>query len=264
MVQKLTQRERSVLAEIFHSAASKLRYKFKNVSFSSLVCERGLMLRPKHQPLLRLQIRNYLHTDMRLYGGAEELVATLLEVDPGNVENQLLRGKIAFEQGEYDNAVVWLKKAARVGRRQRGKIVEEAWHLLDLAKGKQEEIKASLSMTRELEAMLARAKQVTAKAAAATARTTEEGTAEPAGGRVTLYMTRWCRYCNKARSLLRGMKIQFEEKDIEKDRDALVEMMRYADEAGIEVTGVPVLRIGNNILVGYNPQRIESLVQQIR
>lgn len=255
--------ERAILADLFHDAASRLRERFKNVSFSSLYCERGLMLAPRHQPLLRLQIENYLHPEMKLFGGAEELAEKLLAVDAESAHNQLLRGKAAFEQGEYEVAVAWLKKAARVGRRKRGAVIEEAWKLLDLAQGKQQEIKAALSMTRELEAMMARAKKRGANPPAA-AEARPEDAAHPSGGSITLYMTRWCGYSRKARSLLKGMKVEFEEKDIERDQSALMEMMRYAEEAGVEVTGVPVLRIGNHMVVGYNPQRIESLVAEIR
>jgi len=261
-VDRMTPEERSVLADLFFDAAVRLKQQFKNVSFSSMYCERGMMLVPQHQPLLRLQVRNYLHPEMKLFGGAEELADKLLIIDGESAENQLLRGKAAFEQGEYDIAVVWLKKAARVGRRKRGPVIEEAWKLLDLAKGKQQEIKSALSMTRELEAIMARAKKRGIKIDPKKPPTEE--TAEPSGGSVTLYMTRWCGYCRKARSLLKGMNVKFEEKDIENDQSALMEMMRHAEEAGIEVTGVPVLRIGNQIVVGYNPQRIESLVDKIR
>jgi glutaredoxin len=262
-VDGMTPRERAVLADLFHEAATRLKDRFKNVSFSSLYCERGLMLDPRHQPLLRLQIQNYLHPEMKLFGGAEELADKLLAVDAESAENQLLRGKAAFEQGEYDVAVVWLQKAARVGRRKRGPVIEEAWKLLDLAKGKQQEIKAALSMTRELEAMMARAKKRGVQPPAAVEPKPDE-TVDPSGGGITLYMTRWCGYCRKARSLLKGMNVKFEEKDIERDQSALMEMMRYAEDAGVEVTGVPVLRIGNQMVVGYNPQRIESLVAKIR
>jgi glutaredoxin len=262
-VEGMTPQERSVLADLFHDAAFRLKERFKNISFSSLYCERGLMLAPRHQPLLRLQIENYLHPEMKLFGGAEELAEKLLVIDPDSAHNQLLRGKAAFEQGEYDVAVLWLKKAARVGRRKRGAVIEEAWKLLDLARGKQQEINAALSMTRELEAMIARAKKRGAKLAAAPEPETAAA-AVPSGGNITLYMTRWCGYCRKARGLLKSLKVKFEEKDIEKDQSALMELMRCAEDAGVEVTGVPVLRIGNKMVVGYNPQRIESLVAEIR
>jgi glutaredoxin len=262
-VGRMTPEERNLLAEIFHEAALRLKQQFKNVSFSSMYCERGMMLAPQHQPLLRLQVRNYLHPEMKLFGGAEELADKLLTIDGESAENQLLRGKAAFEQGEYDIAVVWLKKAARVGRRKRGPVIEEAWKLLDLAKGKQQEIKSALSMTRELEVIMARAKKRGIKIDPKKP-PPEKDAAGLSGGSVTLYMTKWCGYCRKARSLLRGMNVKFEEKDIENDQSALMEMMRHAEEAGIEVTGVPVLRIGNQLVVGYNPQRIQTLVDEIR
>lgn len=265
MVSRLTAHERAVLADVFCQAAVNLRAKFKNISFSSLLCERGLMLAPRHQPLLRLQIRNYLHPDMKLFGGAEELAAVLVEIDPHSAENQLLAGKIAFDQGEYADAVVWLKKAARVGRRQRGKVIEEAWQLLDLAKGKEQEIKSALSMTRELEVMLDRARKLSAKARSSPDTTVAaSGPAALAGGTITLYMTRWCGYCRKTKALLERMNVKFEQKDIEHDQQALMEMMRFAEDKNVEVTGVPVLRIGNQLVVGYNPQRIETLVDKIR
>lgn len=263
-VPQLTARERAVLADLFHQASVNLRDKFKNVSFSSLMCERGLMLAPRHQPLLRQQIENYLHPDMKLFGGAEELAAVLVEIDPESAENQLLRGKIAFEQGEYGDAVMWLKKAARSGRQHRGRVIEEAWQLLDLARGKQQEIKSALSMTRELEVMLKRARKLSAETGPAGEPKAAPQPAALAGGTITLYMTRWCGYCRKARALLEGMKVAFEQKDIEHDQDALMEMMRFAEDKGVEVTGVPVLRIGNQLVVGYNPQRIENLVDKIR
>jgi glutaredoxin len=262
-VEQMTPEERNVLAEVFYEAAVRLKKQFKNVSFSSMYCERGLMLVAQHQPLLRLQVRNYLHPEMKLFGGAEELADKLLTIDGDSAENQLLRGKAAFEQGEYGIAVVWLKKAARVGRRKRGPVIEQAWKLLDLAKGKQQEIKSALSMTRELEAIMARAKKRGIKIDPKKP-PPDRGAANLSGGSITLYVTRWCGYCRKARSLLKGMNVKFEEKDIEKDQSALMEMMRHAENAGIEVTGVPVLRIGNQMVVGYNPQRIESLVAKIR
>jgi glutaredoxin len=265
-VDGMTPEERGVLVDLFHEAALNLKNRLKNVSFSSMYCERGLMLAPRHQPLLRLQILNYLHPEMKLFGAAEELAEGLLAVDAESAENQLLRGKAAFEQGEYDVAGVWLRKAARAGRRKRGPVIEEACKLLDLALGKQQEIESALSMTRELEAMMARAKKRGVKLPIAREPRPEDAAdaADLPGGSVTLYVTRGCGYCRKARSLLERMNVKFEEKDIEKDQSALMEMMRYVEDAGIQVVGVPVLRIGNRMVVGYNPQRIKSLVSKIR
>ncbi|MBW1809465.1 MAG: glutaredoxin family protein [Deltaproteobacteria bacterium] len=265
-VPKLSKQERLVLADIFYSAAKRLKVKYKDISYSSLYCERGLMLNDIHQPLLRLQIRNYLHPDMKLFGGAEELAIRLVKADGANQENQFLRGKVAYDQAEYDVAVVWLKKAARVGRTQKSKMVRKAWHLLDMAKGHQEEIKSALSMTRELEVMLSRARLKSRNTAGSTPDADIEklATNRLAGGDITLYMTHWCGYCTKTRKLLQSLKVPFDEKNIEKDQRALMEMMKLAEKNDVEITGVPVIRIGNKLVVGYNRQRIEELVKRIK
>jgi|GEM_PF-4745202 len=58
--------------------------------------------------------------------------------------------------------------------------------------------------------------------------------------------------------------VHFEEKDIERDQAALVEMMQLAESKGVEVRGVPVVRVGAELVVGYNEARIKSLVDEIR
>jgi glutaredoxin len=262
-IPRLSLKERGVLADIFYAAANTIKVRYKDISYSSLFCERGLMLMEHHEPLLKLQIRNYLHPDMKLFGGAEELAIRLVQLDGEDQENQFLRGKVAFDQGEWDIAVNWLKKAARVGRTKNSKMVKEAWRLLDLAKGHQEELKSALSMTRELEVMLKRAKTLSKNTA--TQEEIEPLQIKPLqGGEVTLYMTRWCGYCRKTRELLKRLGVTFKEKDIEKDKQALMEMMRLAQKEGVEITGVPVIRIGSRLVVGYNRQLIEKLVKQIQ
>jgi len=264
-VPSLTAPERSLLADMFYAAARSLRERRKDVSFSSLFCERGLMLDGNHQPLLRLQVRNYLHPEMKLFGGAEELCERLVKIDPRDQRNQFLRGKTAFDQGEWDVAVDWLKKAARVGRTEKSSLTRKAWHLLDLAKGHVQELKAALSMTRELEIMLKRAKIKSRDLAMKQVATDKQpATRKLAGGDIILYMTSWCGYCRKTRTLLKQLNVPFKQKDIEKDKQALMEMMRFAQSAGVEVTGVPVIKIGNQLVVGFNEKRITDLVQRVR
>jgi len=264
-VPKLSKKERFILADIFYLAAKKLKVKYKDISYSSLYCERGLMLNDIHQSLLRLQIRNYLHPEMKLFGGAEELAIRLVKVDGANQENQFLRGKVAYDQAEYDVAIVWLKKAARVGRTQKSNMVKKAWHLLDLAKGHQEEIKSALSMTRELEVMLKRARLKSKDSGPSPdADNVQLAVKRLAGGDIILYMTHWCGYCRKAKQLLKSLEVPFEEKNIEKDQRALMEMMKLAEKNEVEISGVPVIRIGNKLVVGYNRQRIEELVKRIK
>jgi glutaredoxin len=265
----LSEADRSTLADIYHRAADHMLNRNRDVSFASLFCERGLLVQPEHQGLLRLQIEIYMHPDMNLIDGAEELAVRLVRVDPEHQRNQLLRGKVAFEQGQYDQAVTWLTRAARSGRTQQSKEIEEAWKLLEMAKVKAEEMKAALSMTRELEVRLQRAKTIAQSHAAASPRQSEPPIGESlrpggdeAAGPITLYMTKWCKFCRQTADLLKGLNVKFEQKDIERDQAALVDLMELAQAQGVEVTGVPVLRMGNKLVVGFNPELIERMVKK--
>lgn len=257
--QALPPDKKKELLGIYVEAARRLRDKFKDIAFSSLFCERGILLDPRHVELLRIQIRNYLSSEMQLVGGAEELSEQLVALDGADQENQLLRGKVALEQGRYDVAVEWLTRAARSGREQNSPAVQEAWKLLDEAKGHQEELKSSLSMTKELEAMMARAKAQADKSPPAAAEAPPERRSE-----IVLYMTRWCRYCAKARDFLKSLKVEFKEKDIEDNPRAMQELVEFARQKGVELRGVPVVRIGDELVLGYNPQRIEALVRSLK
>ncbi|MBN2497589.1 MAG: hypothetical protein JXR96_23550 [Deltaproteobacteria bacterium] len=264
--------DREALTDIYYHAAHRLRHRLHNVSFSSMFCERGLLLSSKHAGLLRLQADNYLHPDMKLVGGAEELANQLVEIDARDVENQYLRGRVAFEQAEYDVAIKWLERAAKDPGQS--KISEEAYQLLGMAKAKRDEIRSALSMTRELEIMMKRAKSLAHNQVGPTPTPGADGsgqmamqpgeTADPAGGKIVLYMTQWCKYCRKTRELLKSLNVKFEERDIEKDQQALMGMMETAERLGVEVTGVPVLQIGNQLVVGYNPTLIENMINKIR
>ncbi len=263
----LQPQERSGLAVLFHQAAAQLVEKLHDISYAALFCERGLMLDPNNQDLLRLQVENYLNSELRIYGGAEEMAEKLLELDPDNQQNQMLRGKVAFEQAEWDLAIKWLEKAARVGRTEQSQEVKEAWKLLDLARARAQELKSSLSMTMELERKLSSARERLRQLAEEGEGEEAEAEAEPAdaqGGEIVLYLTSWCGYCRKARELLKSLKVPFQEKDIEKDKEAALEVMRLATEKGAEITGVPVVRIGNELVVGFNAERIRMLVEQTR
>jgi glutaredoxin len=75
---------------------------------------------------------------------------------------------------------------------------------------------------------------------------------------VVVYGTSWCGACAQARSWLRERGIPFLDKDVEKDDKAQAELARKAKRAGISPSGVPVIDVRGNLMVGFDPVRIEQ------
>lgn len=73
-------------------------------------------------------------------------------------------------------------------------------------------------------------------------------------GQVVLYATDWCPYCEKTRSLLTSKGIPYREMNIETSADARQQYQRLA------ANGVPVLLIAGDVIRGYNPKKIEVLL----
>jgi len=76
---------------------------------------------------------------------------------------------------------------------------------------------------------------------------------------VILYATSWCGYCRKTRQLLKELKADFVEKDIEKDRAAGREFFERFGRAG-----VPVIDVGGQVIRGYDHQMIREAVRALR
>ena len=72
--------------------------------------------------------------------------------------------------------------------------------------------------------------------------------------RVEVYVTSWCGYCKKMISFLNEKGIQYSAYDIEKDSNA---ERTYRELGG---RGVPVVRIGDKIIYGYNPDEVLSSI----
>lgn len=72
-------------------------------------------------------------------------------------------------------------------------------------------------------------------------------------GKVILYATDWCGYCEKTRSLLRTYNIDFFEYDIEKSQEGLAQYTKLGGK------GIPVLFINGRVIHGYDPEKIIAL-----
>ncbi len=72
------------------------------------------------------------------------------------------------------------------------------------------------------------------------------------GNNVEIFVTSWCGYCKKMERFLKEKGIPYARYDIEKDEKAA---RTYRELGG---SGVPVVRIGTNIVHGYNPDAVMS------
>ncbi len=72
-------------------------------------------------------------------------------------------------------------------------------------------------------------------------------------GQVLLYTTSWCPHCTRARDHLRQRGVSFTERDVERDRAALEEMLKKTGGS----RGVPVIDVRGTILRGFSPQSVD-------
>ena len=82
-----------------------------------------------------------------------------------------------------------------------------------------------------------------------------EATPPPA---VTVFVTSWCPYCSKLTRHLTELGVAFREVDVERDRKGRDELARKAPFA----MGVPVVEVGSEILMGYDPVTTDRLLRE--
>lgn len=74
--------------------------------------------------------------------------------------------------------------------------------------------------------------------------------------KVKIYSTPTCPYCQAAKEFLKEHKIKFEDIDVSKDPKAADEMVEKSGQMG-----VPVLEIGNQIIVGFDKEAIKKALR---
>jgi glutaredoxin len=89
----------------------------------------------------------------------------------------------------------------------------------------------------------------------AAAQRAKQAQAEKAQKTVELYMTEWCPYCRKMEQYLRQNRVRYHRYDIDRDREAL---KRYRRMGG---RGVPVVRIGDDVIHGYNTDAVRKALR---
>jgi glutaredoxin-like YruB-family protein len=73
---------------------------------------------------------------------------------------------------------------------------------------------------------------------------------------VIVYSTSTCPWCKKTKEWLEENKVKFKDIDVTQNAKARDEMI---DKSG--QMGVPVVMIGDEILVGFNPDKMKNLLK---
>lgn len=73
--------------------------------------------------------------------------------------------------------------------------------------------------------------------------------------KVIVYSTQMCPWCHKAKDFLKEHDIEFEDIDVGKDHEAAHRMVEKSGQ-----TGVPVIEIGEQVIVGFNKPKIMELL----
>lgn len=73
--------------------------------------------------------------------------------------------------------------------------------------------------------------------------------------RIVVYTTPSCSWCRKLKSYLKSANISFKEVDVSKDPSKAEELYKKSGQMG-----VPVTLVGSNVIVGFDKQKIDSLL----
>lgn len=72
---------------------------------------------------------------------------------------------------------------------------------------------------------------------------------------VIVYGTVSCVYCRLVKEFFRDNNIEYIEKDVYQDEDAKNEMVKMTGQ-----TGVPVIKIGEDAVIGFDKKKIKELL----
>lgn len=72
---------------------------------------------------------------------------------------------------------------------------------------------------------------------------------------VTIYSTPTCHFCQMAKDFFNSNNVDYTEHDVAADADKRQEMMEKSGQMG-----VPVIFIGEEMIVGFNEEKIKSLL----
>jgi glutaredoxin-like YruB-family protein len=74
--------------------------------------------------------------------------------------------------------------------------------------------------------------------------------------KVTIYSTPTCQYCQQAKEYMKENDIDYKEYDVSSDADRRKEMIEKSGQMG-----VPVIVVGDDLMVGFEEDRFKELVE---
>lgn len=74
--------------------------------------------------------------------------------------------------------------------------------------------------------------------------------------KVTIYSTPTCHYCNMAKDYFNDNQVKYEAFDVASDLEKRKEMMEKSGQLG-----VPVITIGDEVVVGFDRSRLAKLLE---
>lgn len=76
---------------------------------------------------------------------------------------------------------------------------------------------------------------------------------------VTIYSAPWCAFCHMAKRYLDDHKIEYRDIDVDADPSAARALVEKSGQAGI-----PVLEIGDRIIVGFDKPKIDDAIKDLK
>lgn len=73
---------------------------------------------------------------------------------------------------------------------------------------------------------------------------------------VKVYSTETCPWCDKAKEYLKSLNVGFEAVNVSGDKQAAMELVKKTRQMG-----VPVVQVGEEYIVGYNPDAINAALK---
>lgn len=190
------------------------------------------------------------------FSAAERYADQWLAAEPASGAAKLLRAEVALDQGEWQRSLDFVKavpETALTGA--------ERERLATLRRTSREELEQFAQGVTVLKGLAARMRDGAGTVGGRVPSGGPVATAVARTGDVVVYGTAWCGYCTKVKAYLRRKGVAFVDKDIETDSSAADELASKARRAGVAVSGVPVIDVKGQLVLGFNEAKLDSLLR---